>query len=1346
MKKIYFLLFTLLPVFAFAQVQIGTDTNQFQDGPFDPSNVYSYSQSIYLAPEINASGNITELQWYFSGTTLLPNSQDLSVYLGHTTKTEFSSTSDWELITNLTQVYTGGIDVSAGEGWITIVFDTPFAYNGLDNLVIAVDENMEGSDNFADDFYNSPVANPRTITYRSFSTNPDPASPPTANAGTDSYVPNVIIGGITQTCPVPTDGIALSTSTTEASLDWTLGGSETLWDIELGEAGFAPAGTPTETGIAKPYSAIGLTANTAYEFYVRADCTGGDLSAWNGPFSFRTACVPIDDFSENFESMPDELEVPYCWNTILSTTGSVPSTKVNSSSFSAFEGDNYFEISSLTNDDMVYLVSPESSIIADGNQRIEFAAKSGFLGSESITLKVGLMTDANDENTFIELTSFDLTNSSENNNNYTIYAVNIPLNVSSNYLAFVAETTSTSNKTVYLDDIVVSAQPTCFQVLDVTANNITDASFDLDLTLDIQTQTEWEFTVKQTTTDYDPSLETPIVATTLSTNITTDSDASAIIANSTYLVYARANCDAAGSDGSGLSDWFGPFELRTGCAAIIDDFSENFDGLPDDLVTPYCWTTMVSSTGTDPDIKVNSSTSQSYSPDNYYEISSFVDEDTVFLVSPESSIISDGTHRVEFAAKVNSTSGGDTNLKVGLMSDPNNEATFIELSSFTLTSSSSNTNNYTLYYVNVPLNVTHNYLAIKPETSATFSKTIYLDDVLVTTQPSCFDVLDVTATNIADTSFDLNLSLDFQTQTEWEYIIKQTDLNFNPDLETTATTNSPVVSGITEDTDGGAIISNSIYRVFVRANCDAAGSDGSGMSPWFGPYEFRTACAPVGEGFTENFDSYVNGDFPFCWYKNVESTGSPLVQVSSFSGYPNSDPNTLLMNTGNDPSANILLVLPQNTVANDGAHRLEFFARKSNANTEANIVVGTMADPFDANTFAEITSVPIITGGSSGDAVQYYVNLPENTDEYVVLKHGAGTGSSIGFYIDDVTITDQPACPEVYNITAENITASSVEVSWEFVGGQTNWEYIVQATDTGEPTSGTETNSNTLNADFNALDANTTYEIYVRADCDTDGTSPWVGPVNFTTACVPEFGTYSHGFEGFISNDEIAPCWSSLIDPSSTSPYVKYSNLQAQDGTISVRLYSGNDETSGIFLVTPMLSDLDNTKQIVFQVYDDNNGGLEVGTMTDPTNAATFTSYETYLDADMTDDAWDEKVLNFDGFTGSDQYIAFKFNAATTFDSLYIDNFTYQTDPTLGVGDFNFENAVKIYPNPVKNILNISGNNIDAVEVFSLNGKRILTQNSNMNSVDVSALANGMYFINVIGNKGSTTVKKFVKQ
>ena len=145
MKKITFLLILFSLSFTFAQVQIGSGTDQNQSTPFEPYYGFSYAQSIYTAAELVTSGTITAIQWYYSGTTALPNSQDLSVYIGHTTKTEFTSTTDWEPIGNLTLSYTGGITIPTPgtNGWVTITLDTPFVYNGTSNLIVAVDENIK---------------------------------------------------------------------------------------------------------------------------------------------------------------------------------------------------------------------------------------------------------------------------------------------------------------------------------------------------------------------------------------------------------------------------------------------------------------------------------------------------------------------------------------------------------------------------------------------------------------------------------------------------------------------------------------------------------------------------------------------------------------------------------------------------------------------------------------------------------------------------------------------------------------------------------------------------------------------------------------------------------------------------------------------------------------------------------------------------------------------------------------------------------------------------------------------------------------------------------------------------
>lgn len=68
----------------------------------------------------------------------------------------------------------------------------------------------------------------------------------------------------------------------------------------------------------------------------------------------------------------------------------------------------------------------------------------------------------------------------------------------------------------------------------------------------------------------------------------------------------------------------------------------------------------------------------------------------------------------------------------------------------------------------------------------------------------------------------------------------------------------------------------------------------------------------------------------------------------------------------------------------------------------------------------------------------------------------------------------------------------------------------------------------------------------------------------------------------------------------------------------------------------------------------------------------------------------------------------------------------------------------KVYPNPVKDVLAIEGENIEQVNVYNAMGQLVKTVNSNDNivKVNVDDLQNGMYIVNVIDNNGTVTSSK----
>ncbi len=84
---------------------------------------------------------------------------------------------------------------------------------------------------------------------------------------------------------------------------------------------------------------------------------------------------------------------------------------------------------------------------------------------------------------------------------------------------------------------------------------------------------------------------------------------------------------------------------------------------------------------------------------------------------------------------------------------------------------------------------------------------------------------------------------------------------------------------------------------------------------------------------------------------------------------------------------------------------------------------------------------------------------------------------------------------------------------------------------------------------------------------------------------------------------------------------------------------------------------------------------------------------------------------------------------------------------TLSVEDTLVDNLI-LYPNPTKDYLNLNFNNLlynGNYSVIDLSGKLILNAQLSSNKIDVSNIANGIYFLSVT-SEGKTQTQKFIKQ
>lgn len=79
-------------------------------------------------------------------------------------------------------------------------------------------------------------------------------------------------------------------------------------------------------------------------------------------------------------------------------------------------------------------------------------------------------------------------------------------------------------------------------------------------------------------------------------------------------------------------------------------------------------------------------------------------------------------------------------------------------------------------------------------------------------------------------------------------------------------------------------------------------------------------------------------------------------------------------------------------------------------------------------------------------------------------------------------------------------------------------------------------------------------------------------------------------------------------------------------------------------------------------------------------------------------------------------------------------------------------NSIEVYPNPTSSLINISINNQQGISnyqimLYDLTGKLLIKEHftKDLNSIDISSVPNGMYFLSIIEND-NRTVKKIIKQ
>ena len=449
------------------------------------------------------------------------------------------------------------------------------------------------------------------------------------------------------------------------------------------------------------------------------------------------------------------------------------------------------------------------------------------------------------------------------------------------------------------------------------------------------------------------------------------------------------------------------------------------------------------------------------------------------------------------------------------------------------------------------------------------------------------------------------------------------------------------------------------YYVRVRAFCGE-----EGYSEWSSTFSFKTKCVAVSAfPWSENFDDITAGSgvLPDCWNRiNNSSSYGAYPYVYEYSSYAHSGTNSLYFATGGSSSYDDeYAILPE--MSDLDGKRIVFWAK--GYNSTSTIKVGRMSNPADASTFVQIGEDIALTSSYQ----KYAVNMEESGDYIAIMVANLSSYSSNGAYIDDIVVEEIPACLEPSGLAFVSSETNSAILNWEASeSGESEWD-IYYSTENVAPTAETVSSIEKTSAKAiqSGLTPSTTYYVWVRAHCNDDDRSAWIGGISFETKC-EAVSALDEDFDDITAGSGVLPkCWKRINNGSySTSyPYVTadgYSTY-SHSAANSLQFYVyGSSSYADQYAVLPEMSTISG-KRISFYAkrYSTYTCSIKVGVMTDPEDASTFTQ----IGDDIALTANHEKYTV--NLSGTGNYIAFKVaKISNTTNGAYIDDIVVEDVPS----------------------------------------------------------------------------------
>lgn len=1175
---------------------------------------YTYTQQIYTPAEVSQTATlITGLSFEYAYSSASTAKTDVDIYLAHRSSSTFSSSSDWTPIDQATLVYHG--DLNCTQGWNNIDFDTYFAYNGHDNLVVIVDDNSNDYDGNSYIFDTHTATGNVSMYYYSDSNNADPMSPPSGTRTTTRCDIKVFkcLQSAPMSCPPPMVFVS-SVDDQSIIVDWVSNGTESTWELEY-QVGNDTTWNSYGTVTSSPVTLTNVTTDVYYNLRLRAVCSATDNSEWSTT-SVYVPCQSVTiPFMENFDNGSTTATYPECW--MRSYSGLTPTPSLSNQQSNSGSKSLYFACAA---SNYAYAVLPRFDDLVDmSNLQIQFQA---FKSSAGNFIEVGILSDPYNLNSFVSLGSF----SPSINNAWELGEVfSNTYTGNGHYLAF--RIPKWNANSIYIDDVSVQEIPDCPHVSNIYASNIESTSAVIKWTPGGD-ETSWSYLYGPAGT-IDVDSDTPMITYEDTVEL------SGLTPNTLYDIYILANCGSA--DGS---SWMS-YTFRSGCAAMTTlPYTENFDSYngtnsSEVNILPSCWNRInygSSYAGYPTTLNTHSASTPNCLAFYTYYSSSYSDQ---YAILPEIDTLALplNTLQLSFDAAANSSSYMFT-VEIGVMADPANSATFVPVDTI-----QTNSTSYNYYEINLD-SYTGNgqYIALRvaqpSSSSSNYYNQGYIDNIAINAIPDCSPVRNLEVSNIAGSSALISWTTGSFGVVNG-YTLEYTEAG--QDNWITASSSITQVSYMLTGLDP-----QTAYEVRVSTNC-ASGSSTLTTTT------FTTSCLAGGDiaiGNGSNTMSYLP---EYCLYNYSFSqqiyTASELGGANTFNGITfeassiaNAQRNlaiymmhtTVSTSSTALPAANAQLVYSGQTTLQEGPNTFIF------------------SNPFQYNGMDNLALIVLDMTGSWSGTNYWFVHVSPTGDGASLYAYNDNAPYSTTTPPSSTTYTsanrnniillgdcDSTATCFAPNIIATNITDNSATIEWAAGYNETAWEmdYKLASDSVWTPVA----NLSNFSAQLTNLTSNTLYNVRMRSDCGGGDYSDY-NAVSFQTECgyistLP----FSENFDTYGTGTNIYPsCWGKINTYSSNYPYVYSGGFNS---SACLYFYSSGSNTYNLASLPQFDPAINiNTLQVDFAYKGySSDDKLIVGVMTDPNDFTTFVPVDT-ITATST---WTEYSVPFNSYQGTGHHIAF---------------------------------------------------------------------------------------------------------